>query len=525
MFQQQLRTPAPAKPIYNDILDCSARLPTGGMPTTEILRKLEETDISAMGFQNYDNYLTNMAENKDSFMRYAVTDRNMDEPAFGDDTPAYNATKNSGKLNARYNSGRGTTDYLPYHPEIFIGEQGEELPIYMAKTKKFTASIAAVNEHRMGDNDENVIPEQAWSQPEISYAKKDMLKWKKNIYNHWDWPSFINHQTQNTRFFDPSETMRRRHESMMMGDETIQTGPELRDEYSRVVKPHIGYEYYLPKWSEHTIAFADQDKNTQRKAINESDPALTRRAQADCELKEDESKYGYNRKRNLAIQMKVAIQNQQTTTDFKKSTHGTDPRRMKEKENKSVITRMVKDHVEQREADSKLMSAPKFEKDYIKTHWKAGSSVPSYVIGNLHGIKKAMKGQEDSTKIRKQVEEDRIKQREAWSRQAGGLLQGKDLTNKVDDTVHTSKLYTSSQGILTSNPDTGGLDRGKGLANKLQIGHDADDLMMTKAYSAAHPTLIPRHDMMLDNKTFEQSDNLESRDNDGTGRPSAWCRH
>lgn len=56
MYEGMLRTPAEYSPRYVNTQDCSARI-KGGIPESEILRRLEETDISGQGFKDYDSFL------------------------------------------------------------------------------------------------------------------------------------------------------------------------------------------------------------------------------------------------------------------------------------------------------------------------------------------------------------------------------------------------------------------------------------------------------------------------------------
>ena len=284
----------------------------------------------------------------------------------------------------------------------------------------------------MGDNSDQTINEQAWSDPEISYAKKDMLKWYGHIYNQWSWPSFINFNTQSTRFFNPAETMRRRYESYMMGDETIQTGPELRDEYARVIKPQVGYNYYLHPYGKHTMAFSDETDNKQRKMINEADPRLINIAQQDCQFENcGEDREGYNRRMDMGILMKSAAQNQATTTTLQKGTQGRNPTTKKEFDPKSRINKIVKGHTEQPEAHSKLTSAPKYQKDYTQTHFKSAAEIPAWVLGNLHGIQKAAKGQTDQCKIKREIQQSKDMYKEVMAKAAASGLKPKtDATRK-----------------------------------------------------------------------------------------------
>ena len=99
-LEYEPRIPMPEKLQYGDLNDCSARLPVGGIPTQNIAYKLEETPFYSVDnkYESYDDYITSIEDSKNEYLRRTVTDRNCDEPAFNDDTPAYNATKTAVSL-------------------------------------------------------------------------------------------------------------------------------------------------------------------------------------------------------------------------------------------------------------------------------------------------------------------------------------------------------------------------------------------------------------------------------------------
>jgi hypothetical protein len=537
-----------------DIKDCSARLPDGGLPTIELAYKLEETD---MGFNNVYDYATDLYEQQDEYMRNAVTDRNCDEPAFNDDQPNYNATRNSGALNTRYNGTRGTTDYLPAHPEIFIGDMGgggtnqpagfignaEELPIdvSLAEMKSRTAAIVDTIQYQFQDSSDQQVPEQAWADPEISYAKKDMQKWYSHIYNKWEWPSFINHQSGQQRLWDPSTTARERKECMIMGDDAVQTGPELRDEYAKIIKPRapaaidaINGKYVQTNPTNYNIPWSTQDENRQRMMINETDPALARIAARDCLLTQDETKTGYNRRMNLAINMKIALQNQDTNdvlalgtsadaSSKKKSNPLANPRQHVS----NIAKIMLSDNVNTNDATQSRITtsgganiAP--SKDHIKPRHYAQSSAPGWLLDNIREIKYAAMGATDQAKCKRNIQYTKTMHDHIQANNnANRGLRPNNATTNIQDVEHTTRLQTSAATHHYVDPvGAGGHDMTRNLTHNTITNVTYDDTQYSKHNKTLMPTTIPDmyHAAELDDETFQQQDDFEKREQN-------WCRH
>lgn len=544
-----------------DIKDCSARLPDGGLPTIELAYKLEETD---MGFNNVYDYATDLYEQQDEYMRNAVTDRNCDEPAFNDDVPNYNATQNSGALNVRYNGTRGTTDYLPAHPEIFIGDLGNTAPgpgsnnnnagyignaeelsidVSLAEMKSRTAAIVDTIQYQFQDSSDQQIAEQAWADPEISYAKKDMQKWYNHIYNKWEWPSFINHQSGQQRLWDPSTTARERKECMIMGDDAVQTGPELRDEYAKIIKPRapaaidaINGKYLQTSPNSYTTPWSTQDENRQRMMINETDPALARIAVRDCLLTQDTTKTGYNRRMNLAINMKIALQNQDSTTILgqhtdtskkKKSNPLTNPR-----QHVSNIAKIMHTHNTQDATMTRIQNSGganiQPSKDHIKPRHYSQSSAPGWLLDNIREIKYAAMGATDPAKCKRNIQytyyaEHRPDHIQATNNANRNLIPNNSTTN-INDVEHTTRLQTSTATTRYSDPTSVGIGIGHDLTRNLKDNITTnvtyDDTQYSKHRKTLRPTSIEdRYNAAeLDDETFQQQDDFEKREQN-------WCRH
>jgi hypothetical protein len=78
----------------------------------------------------------------------------------------------------RYNGNRGAYDYLPQHPEIFIGftdndPRGAQLDPLMNEMRGHTTARAENIESRMGNNADNHLAERPWTNASISYGMKE----------------------------------------------------------------------------------------------------------------------------------------------------------------------------------------------------------------------------------------------------------------------------------------------------------------------------------------------------------------
>lgn len=228
--------------------------------------KLEETD---MGADNWEDYDSQIKYDQDNFMRSVVTDRNLEIPFNELDIPTHSATKNGGVLNIRYNGKRGTTDYIPSHPDMMIGQDpyaGEDSGLKLANLKKHTAKITESNKPRFGYNNADTIPEQPWANPDISYAKKDLMVWSGSIMNIWQWPQFLNFQIKQPTQVDTKREAKKRIDCAKRATCEEIYADQPQDAKGLVRKPRVGYLYDMTKYQAQTIDFQETKESQRRQA-------------------------------------------------------------------------------------------------------------------------------------------------------------------------------------------------------------------------------------------------------------------
>ena len=324
--------------IPNDLQDCRA-ISYGGIPTIEMAYKLEETD---MNYDNYDEYLSELHYQQDEYMRNAVSDRNLEIPFAESDLPGYNTTRNSGALNLRYNENRGTTDYMPAHPEMMIGQDpfaGQDTGLKLAEMKRFTAQRAEDATVRMGDNSAEQIPEQPWADPEISYAKKDMFRWTSKVKNIWQWPSFENFQTSHkTKGNISGQKMTNHNCGKQCQDEEIYNDTT-HDTKGKVKHTQIGYNYDLGKYQDQTINFNEEEMGQVRSTKEKENFQINRN---DVTFEGQNIGFSHSNenkifKTKLLDAMKAAISQQEISGKMGNSIKGNKVKAGKEFMNRSVI--------------------------------------------------------------------------------------------------------------------------------------------------------------------------------------------
>lgn len=251
----------------------------GGMPLEDILYKQEETD---MGVADYSDKLDGDELEVDSYMRDIITDRFRTEPLMNaDEEPTRNYVENSGVLNLRFNGHRGTGDPNPNHQEMFMGfmdvnQNGADYqaPRFDTETARAHTTIRARNT-RMDLHDSNVdrVPESDWQPAQISFAKKDMQRWFQNIYNGWHLPSFVNFSKSH---FSSNRLQDNINKKMIM-DEYKQhldaTGPDVMDQYGRILSNHTGYSWYTLPYMQHTMPYGVESTMQPKAVIMANDPS------------------------------------------------------------------------------------------------------------------------------------------------------------------------------------------------------------------------------------------------------------
>ena len=305
--------------------DCRA-LAVGGINSSEMALKMEETDF---GNIDYQDYLDDIHRAQDKYMRNAITDRNCEQPFAGDENDGN--FRDAGKLNLRYNETRGNTDYLPDHSEMMIGQDMGDpgitngafgsatetsLDMTMGKFKKFAAQRTDNVRHEFGNDTDWQIWEQAWADPDISYAKKDMQRWAGANLNIWQWPSFENFQVPYDEVqYDSSKATKERVETAKL---YLNDKDNVYDKMGKVSRNKVGFNYHIHPY---TIASADMgDHEGGRKTgtgdrIN--DPFRTRnQANKEGMVANIDSNMSKQFKGTLAYAMKSAIKDQNCYRDI-----------------------------------------------------------------------------------------------------------------------------------------------------------------------------------------------------------------
>ncbi len=179
-------------------------LPYGGMPFETSLWRMEETDPAFVraaraarplnphavrapygnGDGDGDGDVPSAFDDGggyDSYVRAEIIDWAPDTGYLESDQPRRDPSLSRSQINVRYNGNRGNYDYLPQHPELFIGftdndPRGAQLdPLLNEVRGQMSARTEAITV-RMGDNDDNHVAERPWMNQSISYGKKEMQR-------------------------------------------------------------------------------------------------------------------------------------------------------------------------------------------------------------------------------------------------------------------------------------------------------------------------------------------------------------
>lgn len=145
-------------------------LPYGGLPYTEILSKMEETDMNVTDEDIVTNY--------DKYMRSEITDRTLDVPYLESDTTRRDTSLSKSILNLRYNGSRGEYD-MPKHPEMFVGfmdqdNRGLDNNPRMNKYQQQINSRMPLLTPRMGNNNTDHITESPWTNQSLGQCRRDI---------------------------------------------------------------------------------------------------------------------------------------------------------------------------------------------------------------------------------------------------------------------------------------------------------------------------------------------------------------
>jgi hypothetical protein len=460
-----------------------------GLPTEMLLYKNEETD---MGYKHYDDYLNKVECDIYSYMRNAVTDRNLEQPFDDQDIPNYNATKNSGALNIRYNEGRGTTDYQPAHPEMFMGDlqaSKETWDIKLAKGKRHTAVRADLAQVAMGNDTDFQIPEQAWADPEISYAKKDMLKWVSNNLDWWDWPSFINNSYKSADdIVRDDESRKNRHKCAWKDyDDNVYDGTNVQNEVGKVKKQNIGYNVTLNREQDQEgIDFgegftvqnkaeqAPQDHHQAREAVKPGTTNLV-----------DNTQQSKIFKTKLAQAMKSAVIDQEMTQDMYNSVLSTIRKGDRQFDKKTVVKETLKSQKEYDEVISRRPKGVHPAKDASALPRYTEGTLPYYLELNKMNMVKASRGEMDAGKAQRQILQSYMMSEEVANRmKAGSCLRDNADRSAIMRDIQQQHRTGCSNYSHCRKDGMAGRGQEKSLKGRSLPGHDFQDDYHTKVKSS-----------------------------------------
>tara|TARA_B110000908_G_scaffold113440_1_gene133084 strand:+ start:8635 stop:10197 length:1563 start_codon:yes stop_codon:yes gene_type:complete len=460
-----------------------------GLPTEYLLYKNEETD---MGYQHYDDYLTKVECDVNAFMRNAVTDRNLEQPFDDQDIPNYNATKNSGALNIRYNEGRGTTDYKPAHPEMFIGDlqaSKETWDIKFAKAKRHTAARADLAQVAMGNDTDFQIAEQAWADPEISYAKKDMLKWVSNNLDWWQWPSFVNNSyTSAEGIIRDDKNRKNRHECAFKDySDSVYHGKNVQNELGKVKKQNIGYNVTLNREQDQkginfSEGFTAQNVSNQEPKDHQQAREAVKSESVNLVDNSIQSKVF---KTKLAEAMKSAIGDQEMTQDMYNSVLGTVRKGDMLFDKKAVVKDTLKTQKEQNEIMTRTKKGVHPAKDHGILTRQTEGTLPYYLELNKVNMIKAARGEMDATKAQREIIQSYVMSKEVANRMKAGscLRDNADRTSILRDIAHQHRTGNSNYNHCRKD-GMAGRGQEESRKNKSEVGHEFQDDYHTKVRSS-----------------------------------------
>lgn len=160
-------------------------MPYGGLPYDALVQKLEETDPALVAEVHGDDEFKDIQDEYDDYARSEIVDWAPDAPYLEADHPRRDPAYSNSILNLRYNGNRGAYDWLPQHPELFIGFTGNDPrgagtdPRFDVMRGHITARAANL-EASMLDSDDNFEAERPWTGQSISYGMKELHRRLQN---------------------------------------------------------------------------------------------------------------------------------------------------------------------------------------------------------------------------------------------------------------------------------------------------------------------------------------------------------
>jgi len=440
-----------------------------GLPSEWMAAKLEETD---MNYEHYEDYLDKVDADLNLYMRNAVTDRNLEQPFAEEDIPNYNATKNSGALNARYNEGRGTTDYKPSHPELFMGDlqaSKETVDIKMSKLKRHTATRADLAQVAMGNDTDFQIWEQAWATPDISYALKDAQRWAANNLDIWQWPSFINNSYSSADYVIRDDETRRARRDCAWKDytDTVDDDQQFYDTDGKCKKQVIGYNIRGGDDQDHQgVKFQEEHRS---KFMSSKKPTDMSKANFSVDVDmTDHSNMNKVFKGQLAHAMQSAARSQDQTQDMKKSVSRLNRKGERMYDPHSVIRDIAKTQKEQSEVLTKSRAGvhPTVDQGYHHRHTE--SILPWFLELNKVNMVKASRGEMDASKAQRNITQSYLLSMEVANKMKAGscLRDDQDRQAIMREIEHQHKTGCETKSMC--RPDT---MAGRGMTQKRTEHH------------------------------------------------------
>ncbi len=511
---------------YKKIDSCAPRgYGEAGMDAGFLLMKMEESD---MGYDSIYDYTSELANETNEYMRNAVTDRNLNEPFTPDDEPLRNATKNSGLLNLRYNETRGTTDYQPYHPEIFIGDlnAAEDVGIKMAEAKRHTATRADARQVQMGNDNALTRPETQMSPSELSYAKKDLQKWISTYGWSWSWQSFVNGAYSGFSP-DPSNVDKQQYARIQSAwydiDDNAYQEQQFHDIEGKKKREQIGYDYRLHPFQEQTSDLTEEQLGIQQSGAAATDQAKAKYQSAPTTAA-GQSMSMRNTKLMLAKEMQSAISNVQQS----------------HKPGESSFTRQqgtLLQHKKISEISKSLMTQPKAESnsgraiggglspnmDHSKVSKSTTTTLPGYLdLNSCIAMKKATRGTDDDVrKAQNLVQQSYNLFMESKNMVAASGLADNSDRNKIMYRVEQQQAPTIDGRMLINgaNPRSilsGDVDR-KGISEmNCEFGDDC--------YTKRGSSLLPNTDPEAFRSRLHREGGFDDGSFEELGKREVWNR-
>ena len=152
---------------------------SGGMPYSEIIQKMEVTDLGA--YEDEDGIYHDPRESYEQYMRAEIIDRTPDMPSMDDDSFSRNPTRSRKIIGLHY----GTPNESPAHPEMFMGftdpdPRGASTDPRFDKFREHTAARAKVQVLQMGENSDMQVGQRPWTGPAIEAGRMETFKLAKN---------------------------------------------------------------------------------------------------------------------------------------------------------------------------------------------------------------------------------------------------------------------------------------------------------------------------------------------------------